>query len=75
MKASTEKIMRLSTTPVPSRTGCKARGCASRVSSRRACLSRMSMRTILMPPPVEPALVATPDISSMSTGAKTGQVR
>ena len=33
------------------------------------------MRTILMPPPVEPALVATPDSSSMSTGAKTGQLR
>ena len=33
------------------------------------------MRTILMPPPVDPALVATPDKSSMNTGANTGQAR
>ena len=33
------------------------------------------MRTILMPPPVEPALVATPDKSSIITGRNTGQSR
>ncbi|MNV42693.1 hypothetical protein D3C71_1343770 [compost metagenome] len=75
MKASTEKITRLSTTASPSVTGCTARGCTRRFISRRACLSRMSMRTILMPQPVEPALVATPDSSSMNTGANTGQLR
>ena len=73
MKASTEKITRLSTTDSPSRTGCTARGCTRRVISRRACLTKISTRTILMPQPVEPALVATPDSSSMNTGANTGQ--
>ena len=65
MKASTEKITRWSTTMPPSVTGCTARGCTRRVISRRACFTRISTRTILMPPPVEPALVATPDSSSM----------
>ena len=75
MNASTEKIMRLSTTRPPSTTGCTARGCTRRVISRRACWIKINIRTILMPPPVEPALVATPDSNSMNTGANTGQAR
>ena len=71
----TEKIMRLSTTPPPTRTGWMALGWTRRVSSRRACLTSTNMRIILMPPPVEPALVATPDSISISTGANTGQVK
>ena len=75
MKARTEKITVCSTTVSPKRTGCTARVCTRRVISRRACLRRMSTRTILIPHPVDPALVATPDSSSMLTGANTGHTR
>ncbi|MNS98183.1 hypothetical protein D3C72_1325410 [compost metagenome] len=72
MKASTEKITRSSMALPPMVTGCTALGCTRRRISRRVCLSSSSMRIILMPPPVEPALVATPDSSSIRTGAKGG---
>jgi len=43
-----------------------------RVISVRACFTRISTRAILMPAPVEPALVAMPESRIMNSGANTG---
>ena len=51
-------------------TGFTTRGWMMRTSSRCACLSSRIMRTILMPPPVEPAQEAKQPRKIISTGAK-----
>ncbi len=72
MKARTAKITLFSITWSPNLTGTTARGWMMRVISRRACLNRSVARIILMPPPVEPELVAKHDRKIIQMGANTG---
>ncbi|MDT4860804.1 hypothetical protein FQZ97_953830 [compost metagenome] len=59
-------------TAPPIVTGFTTRGWMLRTSSRRACLISNTMRTILIPPPVEPAQDTKQPRNSSSTGANTG---
>ena len=72
MKPNTAVITDIGTTCPASVTGLTTRGWMMRTSSRRACLMSKIMRTILMPPPVEPAQEAKQPKNSRNTGANTG---
>ena len=72
MKPSTAVMTDMGNTPPPKVTGLTTRGWMMRTSSRRACLINKIMRTILMPPPVEPAHDTKQPRNISMTGAKTG---
>ena len=72
MKAITFCMTRVCTACPPITTGATTLGCTMRTSSRCDCLSSSSMRTILMPPPVEPAQVAKHPSRIINSGAKIG---
>ena len=75
MKAITAQMTSGGTVARPSVIGRTTRGCRMRTSSRWASLTSTSMRTILIPPPVEPAQDTKQPRNSSSTGTKVGHSR